>query len=211
MKRRKGSLFVISAPSGAGKTTLCKKLCESEPLIRHSVSYTTRAPRPGEINDVHYTFVDKGAFQAMIADGEFVEWAEVHGNYYGTSKKRIEELADAGMDVVLDIDVQGARRLKRDLSSAWGGCVCIFILPPSMEVLRKRLVERMSDPDEVIGIRLRNAIMEIREYKNYDYVIVNDIMEDAFKELMSIFVAERASVTRIDHEWIQKNFLEEEV
>jgi guanylate kinase len=207
MTRKKGSLFVISAPSGAGKTTLCKKLCESEPRIRHSVSYTTRAPRPGEINDVHYTFVDKGTFQTMIADGEFVEWAEVHGNYYGTSKKRIEELADAGMDVVLDIDVQGARQLKRDLSD----CVYIFILPPSMEVLRKRLVERMSDPDEVIGIRLKNAIMEVREYKNYDYVIVNDIMEDAFKELMSIFVAERACVTRIDHEWIQKNFLEEEV
>ncbi len=177
------------------------------PRMRHSVSYTTRAPRPGEINDVHYTFVDKEAFQRMIADGVFVEWAEVHGNYYGTSAKRIEELADAGMDVVLDIDVQGARQIKRRLSD----CRYIFILPPSMEVLRKRLVERMSDPDEVIGIRLRNAILEVREYNNYDYVIVNDIIEDAFKELMSIVIAERASVARTDHEWIQKNFLEEEV
>ena len=177
------------------------------PLMRHSVSYTTRAPRPGEINNVHYTFVDRDTFQTMIADRVFVEWAEVHGNFYGTSKKRIEELADAGMDVVLDIDVQGARQIKRDLSD----CVCIFILPPSMEVLRKRLVERMSDPDEVIGIRLKNAVMEVREYKNYDYVIVNNIMEDVFKELMSIVIAERACVTRIDQEWIQKNFLEEEV
>ena len=177
------------------------------PRMRHSVSYTTRAPRPGEINDVHYTFVGKDIFKAMIADGVFVEWAEVHGNYYGTSKKRIEELVDAGMDVVLDIDVQGARQIKRDLSD----CLYIFILPPSMEVLRKRLVERMSDPDEVIGIRLKNAIMEVREYKNYDYVIVNDIVEDALEELMSIVIAERACVTRIDQEWIQKNFLEEEV
>jgi len=205
--RKKGSLFVISAPSGAGKTTLCNKLCECVPRMRHSVSYTTRVPRPGEINDVHYTFVDKETFQAMIADGVFVEWAEVHGNYYGTSKKRIEELADSGMDVILDIDVQGARQIKRGLSD----CLYIFILPPSMEVLRKRLVDRMSDPDEAIGIRLKNAIMEVREYKNYDYVIVNDIMEDAFKELMSIVIAERACVTRIDHEWVQKNFFEEEV
>ncbi len=180
------------------------------PRMRHSVSYTTRAPRPGEINNVHYTFVDKDIFQAMTADRVFLEWAEVHGNYYGTSKNRIEELADAGMDVVLDIDVQGARQIKKDLSTAWGG-VYVFILPPSMEVLRRRLVERMSDPDEVIGIRLRNAIAEVREYKNYDYVIVNNIMEDAFKELESIVVSERASVKRIDHEWIHKNFLEEEV
>lgn len=211
MKRKKGSLFVMSGPSGSGKTTLCNKLCESMPRMRHSVSYTTRAPRPGEINNVHYTFIDKDVFQAMATDGVFIEWAEVHGNYYGTSKKRIEELVDAGIDAVLDIDVQGARQIKRDLSSTWGGCVYIFILPPSMEVLRKRLVERMSDPDEVIGIRLKNAIMEIREYKNYDYVIVNDIMEVAFKELASIVDAERACVKRIDHEWIQKNFLEEEV
>jgi len=143
----------------------------------------------------------------MIADGVFVEWAEVHGNYYGTSKKRIEELADAGMDVVLDIDVQGARQIKKGVSD----CCYIFIFPPSMEVLRKRLVERMSDPDEVIGIRLKNAITEMREYKSYDYVIVNDIMEDTFKDLISIVTAERASVTRIDHGWVQKNFLEEEV
>ena len=177
------------------------------PRMRHSVSYTTRVPRPGEINDVHYTFVDKDTFEAMIADRAFVEWAEVHGNYYGTSKKRIEELADAGMDVVLDIDVQGARQIKKGLSD----CLYIFILPPSMEVLRKRLVGRMSDPDEVIGLRLKNAIMEVKEYRNYDYVIVNDIMEDAFKELVSIVIAERACVTRIDHEWIQKNFFEEEV
>ena len=207
MKRNKGSLFVISAPSGAGKTTLCHKLGETLPRIRHSISYTTRAPRQGEINDLHYTFVDKDSFRAMIAEGVFVEWAEVHGNYYGTSKKRIEELADAGIDVILDIDVQGAHQIKKDLS----GCVFIFILPPSMKVLRKRLVERMSDSDEVIGRRLKNAAGEIKEYENYDYVIVNDIMEDALKELESIVIAERACIASIDHEWIHRNFFEEEV
>jgi guanylate kinase len=204
---KKGNFFVVSAPSGAGKTTLCHKLCSALPRIRHSVSYTTRHPRPGEINDVHYTFAEKDTFRAMIAEGAFVEWAEVHGNYYGTSRKRIEELADEGIDVILDIDVQGARQIKENLP----GCIFIFILPPSMEVLRNRLVERMSDPAEVIGIRLKNAILEIREYKNYDYVIVNDIMEDAFNELVSIVKAQRIHITRIDHEWISKNFLEEEV
>ncbi|MGD0283305.1 MAG: guanylate kinase [Dissulfurispiraceae bacterium] len=203
---RKGSFFVISAPSGAGKTTLCNKLCAALPMIRHSVSYTTRPPRPDETNDVHYTFVEKDTFQAMIAEGVFVEWAEVHGNYYGTSRKRIEELANAGIDVILDIDVQGASQIKKNLLD----CIFIFILPPSMEALRKRLVERMTDPEEAIGIRLKNAILEIREYKKYDYVIVNDIMEEAFKELVSIVAAARIRTTRIDQEWINKNFFEEE-
>ncbi len=207
MKRNKGSLFVISAPSGAGKTTLCHKLCATLPGIRHSVSYTTRMPRPGEINDLHYTFVDKDTFKAMIDEEVFIEWAEVHGNYYGTSKKRIEELADAGIDVLLDIDVQGAHQIRKGLSD----CIFIFILPPSMEVLRKRLVERMSDSDEVIGRRLKNAVGEIKEYENYGYVIVNDKMEDALRELEAIVIAERACITSIDHEWIHRNFLEEEV
>lgn len=210
--KKKGSLFVVSAPSGAGKTTLCRKLCESMAHIRHSVSYTTRAPRPGEINDVHYSFVDKDTFQAMIDEGEFMEWAEVHGNRYGTSRKRIEELAGNGTDVILDIDVQGATQIKKSFSSASGErCIFIFILPPSMEVLRKRLVERMSDSEEVIMIRLRNAVGEIKEYKNYDYVIVNDKMECALGELASIVMAERACIARTDQAWINRNFLEEAV
>jgi guanylate kinase len=206
MKRKKGSLFVVSAPSGAGKTTLCSKLCEALPMIRHSVSYTTRPPRPGETDGVHYNFVDNDTFLSMIAEGAFIEWAQVHSNYYGTSRKKIEELVDAGMDVILDIDVQGARQIKKNRPD----CLFIFILPPSMEVLRKRLEGRMSDEDEVIGMRLKNAFQEIKEYKNYDYVIVNDVIEDAFKEFVSIVIAERACITRIDHEWIQKNFLPEE-
>lgn len=211
MKAKRGSLFVLSAPSGAGKTTLCNKLCAVLPGIRHSVSYTTRRPRQGEMNDVHYSFVDKDTFMAMAAEGVFIEWAEVHGNYYGTSRKRIEELTRDGIDVILDIDVQGALQIKKGLAAGPGGCIFVFVLPPSMEVLRKRLRERMSDTDEVIKIRLRNALKEIREYKNYDYVIVNDVIDDALKELMSIIVADRIRQSRIDHEWIHNNFLGEEV
>lgn len=211
MKAKRGSLFVLSAPSGAGKTTLCNKLCAVLPGIRHSVSYTTRRPRQGEINDIHYSFVDKDTFTAMAAEGVFIEWAEVHGNYYGTSRKRIEELTCGGVDVILDIDVQGALQIKKEVAAGPGGCIFVFVLPPSMEVLRKRLRERMSDTDEVIGIRLRNALKEIREYKNYDYVIVNDVIDDALKELMSIIVADRIHQSRIDHEWIHNNFLGEEV
>ncbi|MBF0558816.1 MAG: guanylate kinase [Nitrospirae bacterium] len=211
MRVKKGSLFVLSAPSGAGKTTLCQRLCATLHGIHHSVSYTTRQPRPGEINDVHYSFVDRDTFMAMIAEDMFVEWAEVHGNYYGTSRKRIEELTGEGIDVILDIDVQGALQIKEKLSSVPGGCVFVFVLPPSMDVLRKRLRERMSDTDEVIRIRLRNAVQEIREYKSYDYVIINDIIDDALQELLSIVLADRIRQGRIDHEWVYKNFLEEAV
>ena len=211
MKVKKGSLFVISAPSGAGKTTLCNKLCATLPRIRHSVSYTTRLPRPGEINDIHYSFIDKDTFMAMVAEGQFIEWAEVHGNYYGTSRKRIEELTGGEIDVILDVDVQGASQIKNKIASVSGGCIFVFVLPPSMEVLVRRLRERQSDCDEVIEKRLRSAVQEIREYKNYDYVIVNDTIDDALKELTSIVLANRIRQRRIDHEWIHKNFLEEEV
>ncbi|MEW5746578.1 MAG: guanylate kinase [Nitrospirota bacterium] len=205
MSPRKGSLFVVSAPSGAGKTSLCQKLCEILPGIRYSVSYTTRAPRPGEIDDVHYTFVDAAAFRAMAAAGEFVEWAEVHGNFYGTSRRRIEELLQAGTDVILDIDVQGARQIRRSLP----GCLLLFILPPSMEVLKQRLTGRMSDTAAVIERRLRNALAEIAEYKNYDYVIINDLFDEALRDLSSIVLAERVRVTKIDQEWIERTFPKE--
>ncbi|HEX8947487.1 MAG TPA: guanylate kinase [Dissulfurispiraceae bacterium] len=207
MRRGKGSLFVVSAPSGAGKTTLCQRLCAELPDMKHSVSYTTRTPRPGEINDVHYTFVSKEEFLGMRERGEFIEWAEVHGNLYGTSRKRIEEMTASGLNVLLDIDVQGARQIK--------GCfpdnsAFIFILPPSMEALRKRLTGRMSDSAEVIERRLKNARGEIGEYKNYNYVIVNDILEEALKELISIVFAEKVKISNVDHAWIEDNFLKEE-
>ena len=206
MRLNKGKLFVVSAPSGAGKTTLCQRLCSALPNVRHSVSYTTREPRPGEINDVHYTFVSIGEFREMRERGEFIEWAEVHGNFYGTSRKRVEDMVNAGLEVVLDIDVQGARQVREKVPDT----AFIFILPPSMEALRQRLTGRASDSPEVVRRRLRNAVDEIREYKHYNYVIVNDTLDEALKELVSIVIAEQAGISRVDHEWVRKNFLEEE-
>jgi guanylate kinase len=202
MKQKKGSIFVVSAPSGAGKTTLCQKLCETVSDIRHSVSFTTRSPRQCEINGVHYTFVDEDEFRVMITEGEFVEWATVHGNFYGTSRKQINSMVNAGIDVILDIDVQGARQIKENFPD----CILIFVLPPSMEVLKKRLEGRMSDSKEVIERRLKKAIDEIMEYKKYNYVIVNDVFDYALKELTAIVIAERAKITRIDQNWIKTNF-----
>ncbi len=206
MKKGKGSLFVVSAPSGAGKTTLCRKAGEILSGLLHSVSYTTRAPRPQEVQDVHYTYVDKDKFCGMIDDGEFIEWAEVHGNFYGTSRRRIEDIVTRGNDVILDIDVQGARQIKEHYPQS----TLIFILPPSMTVLEKRLFDRMSDSPEVIEKRLKKAREEICEYKYYDYVIVNDLFEEAFGVFSSIIMAERNSIEKVDHEWIKEHFLKEE-
>ncbi|BCB97207.1 guanylate kinase [Dissulfurispira thermophila] len=206
MRRKRGNLFVISAPSGAGKTTLCQKLKEIVPDVKFSVSYTTRKPRAGEIDGIHYTFVDEDEFRAMIADGEFVEWAQVHGNFYGTSKRRIENTISEGFDILLDIDVQGARQIREHFSDS----ILIFILPPSMDELKKRLAGRMSDSPEVIARRLKNAIDEIREYKNYDYVIINDVFDDALEEMVAIIIAERVRTSKIEEAWIKENFIKEE-
>jgi guanylate kinase len=154
-KRNKGSIFVISAPSGAGKTTLCKKILDEDGSIRPSVSYTTRAPRKDEVNDVDYTFVSEREFREMAEAGEFVEWAEVHGNLYGTSVRRLEELAAAGFDVLLDIDVQGARQIRGTFPDG----VFVFVLPPSMTVLRQRLEQRGSNTKEDMEKRLNRGFM----------------------------------------------------
>lgn len=206
MRQKKGSLFVISAPSGAGKTTLCQKLREIVPDVKFSVSYTTRKPRAGEVDGVHYSFVDEDEFRSMIAEGEFVEWAQVHGNFYGTSKRRIEVMINEGFDVILDIDVQGGRQIKEHFPDS----VLIFVLPPSMDELKKRLTGRMSDAEDVIKKRLKNAADEIREYKNYDYVIINDNFDDALEEIVAIIIAERVRTSKIEKDWIKENFLEEE-
>ncbi len=196
----RGSLFVVSAPSGAGKTTLCQRLASEFEDIRHSVSYTTRKPRKGEVNDRDYTFTDRETFMRMVEADDFIEWAEVHGNLYGTSKNRIEDMLVSGMDVMLDIDTQGAAQMRK-LRKA----VYIFIMPPSMEVLRQRIDTRMSNSPDDIDMRLRRATDEIREYKNYDYVIVNDRFEDALAGLKAIVTAERLRTARIDPQWV-KNF-----
>ncbi len=197
---------MVSAPSGTGKTTLCNKAIEALPSLFSSVSYTTRQPRPGEIPDRHYSFIDQDEFRAMIDDGEFIEWAEVHGNFYGTSKSRIEAIIGRGNDVILDIDVQGARKIREHYPES----ILTFILPPSMEVLEKRLFDRRSDSLEVIARRLKKAREEINEYKYYDYVIVNDLLEEAFAAFSAIITAECNSINNMDHDWIREHFLKEE-
>jgi guanylate kinase len=202
-KGPKGSIFVISAPSGAGKTTICNKIIRRVPNIRQSVSFTTRGPRKGETDGVDYTFVGKKTFERMISRGEFIEWAEVHGNLYGTSKKRLEGLMRSGFDVMLDIDTQGAKQIK----NSFGKGVFIFILPPSIRVLRERLQNRKSNTREDMERRLRRAAVEIKDYKMYDYVIVNDLLADSVRKLEAVITAERHSSSRIDPGWIKSNFL----
>ena len=202
-RKAKGSIFVISAPSGAGKTTICAKIIRRDPNIRQSVSFTTRLPRKGETDGVDYTFIGKKAFQRMIERNEFIEWAEVHGNFYGTSRKRLEGIMRSGFDVLLDIDTQGARQIRDALE----GGVFIFILPPSVKVLRERLQDRKSNTREDMERRLRRAAVEIKDYIMYDYVIVNDLLGDAVRRLEAVITAERLSSNRIDPKWIKDNFL----
>lgn len=201
-KKNRGSLFIVSAPSGTGKTTLCKKLVSAVPNLRFSVSYTTRPPRRGEVNNRDYTFVSSHEFKLMLEREEFVESAEIHGELYGTSKKRLEELTNSGIGVVLDIDTQGAMQLKKK----WGEGVYIFILPPSIELLRERLEKRMTDSREEIEKRLKNAVLEIRNYHEYDYVIINDIFEKALRELEAIIISHRVRTGMINPLWIEEKF-----
>jgi len=196
----KGRLFIVSAPSGTGKTTLCRKLTASIPKLRFSVSYTTRPKRKGEINNVHYSFVNEKRFKDMIAKGEFAEWAMVHGNLYGTSIKRLKELIGKGYDVILDIDTQGALQMRRLFKDA----VYIFLVPPSMKELENRLKGRMSESDEAIKSRLKRAREEIISYKNYDYVVVNDYLKKAIEDVTSIIMAARLKTDRFDSRWIKK-------
>jgi guanylate kinase len=198
--QREGIVFVVSAPSGAGKSTLCRKLLKKIPELKLSVSYTTRSPRKGEVNDVHYTFISERKFKGMINRGEFAEWAVVHGNLYGTSLKRLKKLNKEGYDIILDIDVRGAKQLKKTYDNA----VYIFILPPSMQTLKKRLLNRNTDTRDRIAKRLDNAKAEIASYKAYDYIIINDKLEKACSELESIFTAAKVRIENTDHKWIKK-------
>lgn len=198
--QKKGSLFVISAPSGAGKTTLCRKLLKKMPDMKLSVSYTTREPRKGEQNDVDYTFVTREKFKKMIDKGEFAEWAMVHGNLYGTSLKRIKDLNSRGYDIILDIDIHGAIQLRKN----YDGALYIFVLPPSMEALEKRLVNRKTDSEEIIRNRLDNARAEISQYEHYDYIIINDNIDQAYKELESIVLSAKLRTACADHTRIKQ-------
>lgn len=202
-KKSKGGIFVISAPSGAGKTTLCRLLLATVDNLGESVSYTTRQPRKGEKDGVDYTFIPEEKFRKMVDRQEFVEWAEVHGHLYGTSRRRLISLMNSGVDVLLDIDIQGARQIR----DTFGEGVFIFVLPPSMEVLRERIEKRGGNTKEDIERRLRRAAEEIRGYKLYDYVIVNDVLKSSAKKLEAIITAERLRSKRVDTRWIKQNIL----
>ncbi len=201
-KRSKGTLFVISAPSGAGKTTLCRHIAAVDKRLRESVSYTSRQPRKGERNNRDYTFVGTDEFRKMAAGGEFVEWAEVHGNLYGTSRKRLKDILAKGFDVLLDIDIQGAAQIRK----AFPAGVSIFVMPPSRGVLRRRLEGRGANTKADMERRLKNAVREMKNYKKYDYVIVNDVLNDAVSGLRAIIASERLRTARVDGAWIRDNF-----
>jgi guanylate kinase len=191
--KREGLILVLSAPSGAGKTSLCRELFKTFPDMKESVSYTTRAPRPGEVEGVAYHFVSPEVFDRMVAEDAFAEWAEVHGNKYGTALSTLEEARKNGIDLVLDIDCQGAQRLKEQFD----GGVYVFIMPPSMGELRRRLEHRSSDAQEVIERRIVRAAEEIREARWYDYIIINDNFDVACRELAAIVIAHRRKTFRM--------------
>ena len=182
-----GNLFVVAAPSGAGKSSLVKALLELDSLVKPSVSHTTRAPRGQEKNGREYFFVSNAEFDAMVKDNGFVEWAEVHGHRYGTSREAITQRMDQGSDVVLEIDFQGAMSIKRVFANA----VTIFILPPSWDELRARLERRGEDTSETIDLRLRNAKTEVAQIHHFDFVIINDSFDRALFDLKSIVHAQR--------------------
>jgi len=183
----KGDLFVVSAPSGAGKTTLCGMLRRRFPDLVYSVSYTTRAPRKGEQNGVDYHFIDTDTFLSMRNEQQWAEWAEVHGHYYGTAAAPVQAAVNAGKDVLLDIDVQGAMQILERFPDA----VTIFIAPPSMAVLQKRLAERGTDAPQTIAARMRNAAAEMAYRHRYDYVVINDRLETAADQLAGIVAGKR--------------------
>ena len=182
-----GQLFIVSAPSGAGKTTLVRLLLEKDAAISLSISTTTRAPRPGEQDGREYHFVSVPRFVERRDRGEFLEWAEVHGNYYGTSQRWIEEQLQAGRDVLVEIDWQGAQQVREVFPEAIG----VFILPPSMDILKQRLAGRGTDSAEVIARRIAAAQAEMRHVDEFDYVIINDDLQKALAELVSVVGASR--------------------
>jgi guanylate kinase len=191
----RGDLFIVSSPSGAGKTTLIRRVLEDPRIggtLHFSVSHTTRPPRTGERDGVEYHFVDEAGFRAIEESGGFLEWAVVHGNLYGTSRAEVEPRLERGLDVLLDIDVQGARQVRSHVPEA----VKVIVFPPSREVLEARLKARASDAPEVVRRRLAAARKEMEEWGEFDYAIINEDLEAAVDELRSILVARRAGKSR---------------
>ncbi|MBT8421282.1 MAG: guanylate kinase [Gammaproteobacteria bacterium] len=182
-----GTLYVISAPSGAGKTSLVRALVADDPRVLLSISHTTRLPRPGEQDGVHYHFVSKSAFQAIRERNAFLECAHVFGNDYGTSREWLTEKLCHGVDIILEIDWQGARQVRKEVS----GCMGIFVLPPSRDALTQRLLDRGQDDESVIAERMQKAESELSHFDEFDYLIVNDDFDTALSDLRAIFQAER--------------------
>ncbi|TFG92843.1 MAG: guanylate kinase [Syntrophobacterales bacterium] len=188
-----GLLMVVSAPSGAGKTTLCKRLLAEFPDLRFSVSCTTRPARKGERDGTDYHFISVEEFTRMKGNGEFVEWEEIYGHFYGTLKKDIEDIIKRGHDVILDVDTKGARNVKARYPQG----VFVFIMPPSVEILKERLKKRGSETDDIIRKRFDKAVDEIRENEWYDYVVFNDIVDDSVNILRSVYIAEKNRISRL--------------
>jgi len=201
---RRGVLFVVSAPSGAGKTTLCKELVASVPGVHPSVSYTTRNPRQGEVHGRDYYFVDEQVFQDMVQRNDFAESARVYGHFYGTPRQALTDMMEKGLDVLLEIDTQGAMQIKKKFSDG----VYIYILPPSIDDLRTRLLQR-GDPQEEIQRRMQKARQEILSYREYDYIVRNEDLKQALQELQAIVHAERTRMKRVDINWLERNFITE--
>lgn len=185
---RRGLMLVLSSPSGAGKSTIARNLLESDYRFSLSVSVTTRKRRSSEIDGVHYRFIDRSEFDRLRDGGALLEWAEVHGNFYGTPRAEAEKAMQSGRDMLFDIDYQGAMQLKEQ---AQADIVSIFILPPTMAELRARLLRRAEDSGDTIAVRLKNARVEIERWRDYDYVVINDDLDRAFSAVRSIINAER--------------------
>ena len=192
----KGIFIIVSAPSGAGKSSLCQRLMQAYPEIKFSVSYTSRHPRPNEVNGKDYHFISREEFQNRIDQGEFIEWVENYGNLYGSSRKVIDELIRDGGDLLLDIEPRGAKNVKKEFK----GGVYVFVLPPSRSELLKRLEKRGHETDEAIQKRFKQAESELKEISWYDYVIFNKDLKTAINQLISIYIAEKCKRSRLQNE-----------
>ncbi len=198
-----GLLIIISGPAGVGKGTLCQVLCRENPRLHYSVSLTTRSPRPGEQDGINYHFVNEDDFMAQRNGGQLLEWANVHGNYYGTPARLVEQLRKEGRDVILEIDTQGARQIRRNTNDG----VFVFLLPPTMQDLLKRIHKRGADAPDAIKRRYANAFRELEELEKYNYLVVNEEIEAAVLNINAIITAEKCRVSR--HRTLLKQLLEE--